>query len=207
MAFKIRDLLTPQQRLRLDRTRDELARIHGLPDRWLAEELLRLARATRQAHPDKLADPHGVTYEPNFVWQVVPEVARRLGATRLLPNEATSADVKTVSDAELRRMVGVYLQNTVLDRWDLKKDSDTPGPGEILGHNLANGNPVAMAADRLAPAPEAGHDRDDWIARHTREISRRRGHEETPYWSPELQGSPAPGPEEDGAPVPQAPRR
>lgn len=92
-------LLSPQARVRLRATAIEMARLHALPDRWLGEEILKLARAVRLEFPEKLSDPHGGTYEPNLVWQVVPELAKRLGATRLLPNEATSRDVVTLSDS------------------------------------------------------------------------------------------------------------
>src|SRR3546814_12885233 len=62
-----------------------------------------------------------------------------------------------------------------------------PTAAEILAHSLPNGNLVAFAVDRIAPAPAPGEDVDDWIARHIREISRARGLDETPYWSPAMQ--------------------
>jgi hypothetical protein len=191
MGFSFPKTLAPEvlQRIRLKvrRTADEIARLHALPDRWLAEELLRLARGLRRDFPARLRDPHGVVYDANFVWQVVPEAAKRLGATRLLPNEAVSPSVVTLSGAEFRALVGAYLRNVSIGRWSEADGSDAPTAGETLCHCVANGNPVAFAADRICQAPEAGADRQDWVARHVREISRARGHEETPYWSPELQ--------------------
>lgn len=190
MAFKLNIPMSEEARVRLDAVRREIGRLFLLSDRWLAEELLRLARRARAEFPDKLKDPHGITYEPNFVWHIVPEVAKRLGATRLLPNEASDADIVSLQPQEMRQAAGGYLQNMVLDRWGLLIKGATPTACEILNHSVANGNPVAFAIDRLAPPPEPGQDEYDYIARHVREISQARGHRETARWSPELQNDP-----------------
>lgn len=180
--------MSPQLHACVQATAREMARLHALPDRWLGQELLKLARTLRRQYPRQLSDPHGTTYDTNLVWQLVPEVAKRMGAGRLLPNEASSRSVVTTSDADLRVHVGVYLRNCALDRWPLPdRDRAVPSAGEILCHSVANGNPIAMALDRLHAAPEPGLDRDDYIARHVREISAARGFEPTPYWTPELQ--------------------
>lgn len=187
MPVDISKLLTATQKARLANDRREIARLFGLPDRWLAEELLRMARDLRERFPDKLKDPYGATYEPNLVWHVIPEVAKRLGANSLRPNEAQR--YSDVSDEKLRVLVGVYLNNTSLDRFDRSK-SETPSSGCILGHCVANGNPIAFAVDRFAPAPEPGGDRNDWLARRCREVAKARDLEPSPYWTPAMQDYP-----------------
>lgn len=199
-------LLTPAQRTKGEWSEGETERLFNLADRWLAEELLRLARAVRAQFPDRVGDPRSLVYESAVVWHVVPEVARRLGATRLLPNEATDPFIRAKSDAELRAVVGGCLNNSSLGRWGHDREALRLGPAELLGKDIANGNPVAFAMDRLAAAPAPGADRDDWIARYVREISRSRGFAETPYWSPELRGRPqavAPLDEASAAPAPR----
>lgn len=59
-------LLTPTQRARLAAERSEILRLYALPDRWLGEELLRLARRLRDDFPAGVAHP--------------PEAAQRSGA-------------------------------------------------------------------------------------------------------------------------------
>lgn len=185
MVFNFSKLLTTAQLIRLAAVRREVERLYGLPDRWLAEELLRLARACRQRYPEKLADPFGITYDPNFVWHLVPEIAKRLGATRILPNEARR--YAGLSPSDLRQCIGVYLQNSVIDNWDNNRmTAEKPSPEELLLHQVQNGNPVAFAMDRICAAPPKGEDRDDLTARLVREISRVRGLDETPHWSPAL---------------------
>ena len=193
-------IMTPNQMARIAATRDEMARLHALPDRWLAEALLRMAREARSSHPD-LRDPFGDTYSPAFLWQAVPEAARRLGG-KLSPNEAADPSYRTMPDAEFRAMLGIYLKNVSLSRYadPAGRDRARPSAMDLLGHEFVNGNPVAMAADRICPPPPPGDDRGDWIARHTREISRTRGHGETAEWHPGILGRAEP--EEAEVPAP-----
>lgn len=179
-------LLSPAQRQRLAKTAAELERIFSLPDRWLAEELLRLARGTRAMFPDKLAyDPRLSTYDRSLVWDVVPEVAKRLGSRNLTEQEA-SFEVRAHSGTALREHAGQCLHCTSINRW-LDHQANFPSPAELLVHDIPNGNPLAIAVDRLCPAPPREAHADDWIARHVREISRTRGFQETAIWTPALQ--------------------
>lgn len=187
MAFKIRDLLEPRERLLIDRTGAEITRLYGLPDIELATYLLTLARGLRAEFPDQLSDPNGATYEANLVWHLIPEVAKRLGATGILPHEATYSHIATLKNDELRNCVGTYLKHVAIHHFAPDSARDTPSFADIACHDIANGNPVAIAVDRIHPAPAAWADRHDWIARYVREISAARGHEQTPYWSPDLQ--------------------
>lgn len=187
MSFEM--LLSPEQRAHLRAVKIEIERLFGLPDRWLAEELLRQVRECRAFYSEKLGDPLGHDYDINFVWHVVPEIARRLGASRLQPNERVYGGL---SDEDLRQVTGITLQNLTMQLWSVqarlacrRSGSEIVGfiPGEILCHCVQNGNPVAFAMDRICPASSLS---DDLTARLVREVSRVRGHNETPHWNPGL---------------------
>jgi hypothetical protein len=132
----------------------ETERLCRLPDRWLAEELLRLARAARAAFPAQLGSPNAMSYAPMLVWNVIPEVARRLGATRLNQQEAARCNIHGQSDGELRLTVASHLANARLG--SLPMGANALSPAEILGHDISKGNPVAMAADRIGTASRLG---------------------------------------------------
>lgn len=179
-------LLTSAQVKRLAATRAEMERLYRLSDRWLAEELLRLARRARDEHAEKLGCPNAMTYEASFVWDLAPEVAKRLGATTFRAEEARDWQMREADNAELREIAGAFFSNASLGRW-IDHKAETPSAVELLGHEVANGNPVAMGLDRICRAPERGCDRHDYVARQIREVSRRRGFDETAEWSPVVQ--------------------
>ena len=129
-------------------------------------------------------DPNGwSTYEKTFVWDVVPEVAARLGETKFQPNERR-AEIRGCSDVELRDWVGHCLKNmgTLREAW---LDEETQvNPWLVLTHSIPNGNPVLFAMDRVSPP---NNDSQDWGAVHVREIARVRGFGAVSAWSPMLQ--------------------
>ena len=187
MTFKVTSLLSSAARLRLDRTAAQIEHLHRVDNAFLAVSLLRLARELRADYPDKLKDPHSVVYDPNFVWHVVPEIAKRLGRISLNPNEARRSDITGTEGQAFREIVGAYLANLSISHWPRTGPDDMPSAADLLTHDVANGNSVAFAVDRLYEPPPAGQDRDDYIARTLREISPRRGHATTALWSPMLQ--------------------
>jgi hypothetical protein len=180
-----RRLLSPESIRRIELMDAELARIHALDDRWLGEEILRLARRARQENPGLLADPRGGSYSPNLVWQVIPEVARRLGAKPGL-NEATDREIVSSDDRKLRERVGHYLANSDL-RYGMESRVDK---GETLTaiskleHLPCNGNPVAMAIDRICPPAPQGQDQDDPLARSIWSVGRYLDGVQVGAWSP-----------------------
>lgn len=182
-----RKFLSPESIRRIERTQTELARIHGLEDRWLGEEILRLARRARDENPKLLADPRGTSYSPNFVWQVIPEIARRLGAKPGL-NEATDPDVIRTDDLRLREITGHYLANSSLrygmDRQIDKGDEITAIA--LLEHEACNGNPVAMAIDRICPPAPQGETQNDPLARSIWSVGRYLDGVQVAAWSPEV---------------------
>lgn len=178
-------LLSPAQVQRLEKVRSEMRRIHGLPDRWLAEELLRLARRTREEFPDKLSEPVHDTHDTSLVWEVGPEIARRLGAT-LRSDESRRGDVRYATGQELRTHAGSCLQYTSVWGW-LDYKASSPSAAELLTHEIANGNPVAIALDRLYPVGAKDITGVDHIARSVGEVSKRRGFGNRTAWWPGMQ--------------------
>lgn len=163
----------------------EASRLHALPDRWLANEVLKLARTVRAAIPAGRDDG----YNALLLWDVMPEIARRLGG-RIDANEVLDHEVRTCPPERLREIAAQCHQN--LGRSYLKDAERTDAdlcPVSFLTREAANGNPVAIALDRAAPP---GPDAKDSLARHLSRISARRGHPATQAWHPALQGDPAP---------------
>ena len=181
-----RTLLSGNQVALIAATQAEMARLHGLADRWLARELLRLARCIRSESPS-LASPLAPTYESRLVWHVAPELARRLGEPSLLANEATRDGIRGIGGMELRLLAASCLRNGSLARAYSKacKERTRPCAAELLAQGVANGNAVAIAADRVcAPAPH--YDERDYMANAVREVSRCRGLPEMSAWSPAM---------------------
>jgi len=165
----------------------EMARLHGLPDRFLGRALLDLARKAIGADPDLGGDPHRRGYESLLIRSVFPRIALDLGETGLTTVEQAGARAAPAPGAELRNLVGTCLNNV--------------GFRPFLGHpdplmrsltlSFANGSPITIGLDRVAPP---GPNADDWVTRHIREVSRARfGDERFSTWSPDMQDYPGKG--------------
>ncbi|NTF16982.1 hypothetical protein G6L37_00885 [Agrobacterium rubi] len=180
-----RKLMSPELRARSDAERVEMIRLWRLPDRFLAADLLRKVRSAREMYPKVLGrDLDGYSsYETSFAWDVVPEVAARLGETDFLASERKS-EVRACSDVELRDWVGSCLKHMGMIREAWIEKDPLINPWLMLTHSIPNGNPVLFAMDRVsAPTMES----TDWGAAHVREIARHRGFEGISAWSPMLQ--------------------
>ncbi|MBK1666966.1 hypothetical protein CKO28_02770 [Rhodovibrio sodomensis] len=175
--FEFENLLSETAKQQLVNEESEIRVLFALPDHLLAVELLRMARVCRQRYPERLSNPHECVYEPSFVWQFIPELAKRLGATDLQPDEATRyADA---TDAELRFLAGVYLRNINDYNLGTRHEIETAEPdiGELLARDPGRGNPVAFAIDRICPPAQRDRSRDDYL------VDRSQGDAET--WYPE----------------------
>lgn len=164
----------------------EVGRLHALHDLWLARELLRLARSVRRVFPDILDDPLSNADRPYFVWQLLPELARRLGARDLAPMEAARAALRTTDASDLREATGMHLRAGGLARlaseYDIRWNMDVA----VLSNPVRRGNPAAFAAERLAGPPPRGGMLGDWIARQVRVLADENGHDDAAAWSPAL---------------------
>lgn len=187
MSVSFEQMLSPASRVRLASKQREMSRLYSLSNLWLGAAILRLARQVREEMPLQLGDPQEQTYDASFVWHVVPNIAKRLGVRTLLINENRRDDIATSQGQEYRELIGVYLKNLSMGRFSKDADRTSLCASELLGGDLANGNPIAMALDRLVPAPAPDCCKNDWAARYLLEISAVRGFKPTPHWSPRLQ--------------------
>lgn len=197
MTLDFSRLLPPEVAARLERSKVRVERLYVLPDRWLGREIAGIARRIRASVPE-FASPasEGDGYTKHMLWDVVPELARRLGEP-LLPNESSDAGLRRAGEAELRRDVSTCLCNLSSVRLMRIVPEDLQDDLHMILLDAANGNPVAVALDRIAPpGPEA----DDRIARHVREVSGCRRHVPTSSWHPGLQHPPEPEPSSGPSP-------
>ena len=168
----------------------EMARIHGLTDRFLGQYVLDLARKMRVENPGVI----GVTgrwqnYESWISWEVVPEIARRLGVIAFGKNEGSDKSLPGADRSQLRRMLGVALLEANFLR-------DLPWPECAPSCRLAArcatiGNPFVIALDRAAPPSEDRHERFDFLAMRLRAALAGKGKARRSAWAPELVGATA----------------
>lgn len=166
-----KSLLSPAGRARLDFETAEINRMYALSDCLLAGEILKLARELQE--PVRAAGwaPGDNVYDPVFIWQVIPEIAKRLGATVFRDDERTDPEITGAGNALLRLRAGYCIVNcgTVELR------------GSLLTHDTCNGNVVAFALDRLE-APGA----DDLIGKHIINIAQNRNVPSDGRWTPAM---------------------
>jgi len=203
MAVDFRKFLSPEALARLDARRAEIERLYGLGDRWLARELVGLARRVRDIYPDDLGQAQhlrGGTYDTTYVWDLILEIAARLGHQDFVPGERR-AEIRALDGKELREWVGTTM------KWLSSRPEEDPHlqrgihPWDLLTTTFVNGNPVVFALDRVAPPTPAS---EDWCAIHMREIARYRGFGEVAAWFPGFneRRPKAEEPEPAGAPAP-----
>ena len=172
-------------RRRIEAEAREARRLHALPDRWLANETLKLARTVRAGLDPGREDG----YNGLLLWDVMPEIARRLGAS-IQANEVLDHEVRNCTSERLRELAALCYRNIGRQYLsDAARGDLDLCPVAFLTREPANGNPVAIALDRAAPP---GPDATDFLARHLAGVSAFRGHPRTPSWHPGLQGDPAP---------------
>lgn len=188
MSFRLK--LSSEAIARLEAEANIAAGYHAMTDAFLAHSLLRAARTARREAPAELANPAERNYDTTLVWHVIPVLASRLGPVTLLPNEGTDRDVAGLDDRKLRTLVGQCLRNSGLGSLGRKHrpNGTCPCALDVLGREFVNGNPIAMAADRVSPPDLSDDSREDWLAVHMREVGRSRfGHEEFLAWEPAFQ--------------------
>jgi hypothetical protein len=184
MAFKLN--LSPELRARVEAESREIERLFGLEDRWLAAELLRLARTIRERTQYGARSGEHDTYNSALLWDVIPEVAYRLGG-RLMLNEATDYDLKVAQGVDFRNHVAIYLKNVATCYFRDADRGEQLEPVAILFREAWNGNPIVMALDRITPPDlEAA----DILAQDMVSMARTRGHVPTGRWHPSMQKKP-----------------
>lgn len=184
MAFKLP--ISEELRQRIDAEHREMERLFALPDRWLAAELLRLVRDIRGRTKYAARSADTDTYNSVLLWDVIPELARRLGATLEL-NESTDYSITRLEGEMFRDFVASCLGNVSTSYMAQAKTGRLLEPVSVLFHSVPNGNPVAMALDRLVPPSPDCLDR---LSQEIRSVSLARGLDGQSSWTPEMQHYP-----------------
>jgi len=185
---------------------------HDMPDRWLARALMRLCRATRK-EMEKSKDPAG-PFDPDrwLIWHVVPEIARRLGDLQLYDEEASRGNLIDLPGRRLRERAGELFrasptaralaatQSGAEEDGHDEKNAGTDPVARRLFCPIAQGNPIAMALDRLYP-PDPGF--EDHFAVATRLACMEMGLAPMSAWSPKVAAASAGRPAKDAVPAEQ----
>lgn len=171
MAFKLN--LSPDLREQIDGDRRETVRLYGLAPRWLARYLLTTVREIRK---QSSFGPYDCVYDPQLFWNLVPELAYRLGEQHFTVDERSDPEVRQLSDEQLRFNTLLALQHTSAQTyWRC-------AGARVFFCDVANGNPVVFALDHLVkPSP------DDWAAKHVMNVAHHRGITEcNGTWTPAM---------------------
>jgi hypothetical protein len=164
----------------------EMVRLFNLPDLWLGAELLRLAREARSVAPDLFGDRDGYGYNIGLLWDIIPEVAKRLSPIlKIEANECLDVPIKALEGTEFRNYVGHFVGLSSMENLSHKAEYKEKGRSfSLLGNDMCNGNPVIMALDRISPATNSY----DEVAARIKRISEIRGHDPImDMWRPEFQ--------------------
>lgn len=167
----------------------EVERLFSLPDRFLGRALRDIGRAARSelGHPFDYPDHTG--YGAGTLWNVIPGLARALGETDLTSDERFGACLLPENLAHMRRFTGLCLGNSEIPYQVMRSDKRSVMLNAFLvSGEFVNGNPIAIALDRVSPPKPQSN---DWIAIHMREISSIRfGHSDFDRWTPEFNAYP-----------------
>ncbi len=187
---KLSTLISPKLRIQIAQDRWDTLRLYHLKDLWLSSALLQLSRAARNALPELSSDPDRQTYNTTLLWEIVPTLARSLAPNmKLESGERVSIELANLSPTEKRDHLYHYLKNTNLEIYGYSNRLGDEFVSQkralrMLGRDMANGNPICLAIDRLYPPVNT----DDSLSRAMASISRARGHDPIQLsWSPEFQ--------------------
>lgn len=154
----------------------EMERLYALPPRWLAREIVSLVGRAREEVTSGGVAGYQADLARDLLWEIAPEIAYRLGETGA--RAGSSLGLATAGCKHLRAAAGFAL---------VALSMDPPHIGgqawRRLTRPLTDGNPLAIALDRVAPA---GPGSTDLAARHLWSVSRAAGLGTVLEWTPEL---------------------
>lgn len=151
---------------------DEVARLYHLSDRFLGRAIIGTVRLARLARNDAFAHhlvPRELRHAAALVWDIGPEIARRLGEGDIRCGEIRP-QVKAVSDANLRFWTWSCFQKTASAL--VEAEAGRCEAWRLLLNDPSEGNALFVALDRIAP-PENAH--DDICARYIAARDRNKG--------------------------------
>lgn len=185
--------LPAPSRERLDQEHALLQALYGKKTPDLASRVLLLAY---EARAYCRFEPDSPVYDADLLWHGIPELADRLGV-HVVTSMEQSDEWSKLTNAEFRTRLGACLLNTSREPTVFPEGaSRNPLCWSLLVHTPCNGNPVAIAMDRLCP-PDLDN-RDDPLVRHMLEIGARRG-QSGAMWSPDWMADPSDALVEDAA--------
>lgn len=173
-----RPLTGEQSNSRLD---TEINRLYGHSDIDLARAILNHTRQVRNVLGIE-ARPEVDTYLSRLLLDVVPELAHRLGETIFLAEERDRV-IRRASDFDLRCWVWTCIRKMAKVDWVDAAPKSKLNPWAVLTRDPVDGNPLAFAADRIAPITY--YERLDGMSKHILAAAKARGVEEQVFmWSP-----------------------
>lgn len=185
MAFRLN--LSPAQLARIAAERAFAQRCFSASDVELGRIILKLATDMRRLHPETFAwERRGDGYAGALVWELAPEIARRLGVPDFHRGRRPYACAGD-DDLTLR----IFTCNAIFGaRGTVLRDPGSGGEPEawsLLQREPCNGNPLAIGLDRVAAPTE---DPNDALAMRIAEVSQNRGFPRQTSWSPAMDGRP-----------------
>jgi hypothetical protein len=183
MAFRFD--LTPAQRAHILAERRFARTCFTASDLELGRTILRLATDIREGYPDQFAwERRGDSYGGSLVWELAPEVARRLGVVDFRRGRRPYGCA-----GESALSLRIFVHNAIFgSRHGIQLPDGSavdPDSWSLLQREPANGNPLAIGLDRVAPPTE---DPSDQLARRIAEVSQTRGFDRQTAWSPAMDG-------------------
>lgn len=179
MAFKIPLGSSHRHEIQLEQSAADAS--YAMSDAELGRTLLELAMRLREKLPARFHwSTSGDGYDGALVWEVIPEVCRRLGVSDMARRSRPYA-LRNADDATLRNYAGHAILGCSPEL--LGGDSVARSAWRQLLREPANGNVLAIALDRTAVPTEGP---GDPLARRIEEISSRRGFDAITTWRPEL---------------------
>lgn len=171
MAFKLN--LSPEARQQMELDQREALRLYRLPDRWLARELMRMARVLRAMEPRY--GPYDNVYDASMFWHLIPEIAFRLGERQFVQDERSDPGIRKLPVTTLRSRAAISWMNCGSMAYLKVPES------RMFFREVCNGSPIIYALDRLA-LPST----DDVFRKRIIEVSKCRKVYSNGIWTPAM---------------------
>ena len=171
MAFKFN--LSHETQMRLEYEEREALRLYRLPDRWLARELVRMARFMRSMEPR--FGPYDNVYDATMFWHLVPEIAFRLGERQFVQYERSDPEIRKLTASNLRTRAGLSWGNCGSNNYRREPE------GRMFFREACNGSPLVYALDRLVLPGN-----DDVFCKRIIEVSKFRNVNSNGIWTPAM---------------------
>ena len=142
----------------------------------MGADLLRKARSIRANMPDDICGPGAGTIESRLIWEIIPELAHRLGTPHIVIGEASSC-LRGLDAFDLRLVV-----TQALNGLPKAPEYDCHENWSLITRDVCSGNIVAIALDRVAPPSIAG----DWISASIDRVCNDLGIQARLAWEPQL---------------------